>query len=543
MNDMRIPPGLLTGAPARDTGRDPGRNESSATPGFDRVMDNARQPAAAPAARDNAPEPARLRTPQRETPRNNEQRPPERSPAQPLDPRRADGVAPRRDAAPATERAGGSEQPGSDNRKVSNAHVNSGLAERAGAATADVTAAPAGAGDEPSPSLTAADAAAALASVPVTAPNLPIDLILRELQAATAALAAASDALAEPSGGSAPPAAPAAAALLSAAQPDTGAALLPAAAPPQQADAGPPAGYAKTLEVDARVPSADAGAPPADAGPGPADALRLLDGAAARTPAASALAATVTTAAAGADAGSRADAANRADARDAAARLFEPTLATAVEPTPEHSSRDRLLEDFERRFERSLAAAAGRPDGFTTGMPQALATGLAAAGVAPGAGAAAAYSLSPVSIAASVGQPAFTEELSHRVLLFAGQRVQNAELSLTPSDLGPIKVAIEIHGQEASLAFTAQHAGTRAAIEEALPRLREMFAGQGLQLTQAQVGDQSRQDPGRPGSDQAGRDRNLAALNAPERSSAVGVPAAGAAGYDARGLRIIDIRV
>jgi flagellar hook-length control protein FliK len=521
MNDMRIPPGLLTGAPARDTGRDPGRNESSATPGFDRVMDNARQPAAAPAARDNSPEPARLRTPQRETPRNNEQRPPERSPAQPLDPRRADGVAPRRDAAPATERAGGSEQPGSDNRAVSNAHVNSGLAERAGAATADATAAPAGAGDEPTPSLTAADAAAALASVPVTAPNLPIDLILRELQAATAALAAASDALAEPSGGSAPPAAPAAAALLSAAQPDTGAALLPAAAPPQQADAGPPA----------------------DAGPGPADALRLLDGAAARTPAASALAATVTTAAAGADAGSRADAANRADARDAAARLFEPTLAAAVEPTPEHSSRDRLLEDFERRFERSLAAAAGRPDGFTTGMPQALATGLAAAGVAPGAGAAAAYSLSPVSIAASVGQPAFTEELSHRVLLFAGQRVQNAELSLTPSDLGPIKVAIEIHGQEASLAFTAQHAGTRAAIEEALPRLREMFAGQGLQLTQAQVGDQSRQDPGRPGSDQAGRDRNLAALNAPERSSAVGVPAAGAAGYDARGLRIIDIRV
>ena len=39
MNDMRIPPGLLTGVPARDTGR----NESSATPGFDRVMDNARQ--------------------------------------------------------------------------------------------------------------------------------------------------------------------------------------------------------------------------------------------------------------------------------------------------------------------------------------------------------------------------------------------------------------------------------------------------------------------------------------------------------------------
>jgi flagellar hook-length control protein FliK len=38
------------------------------------------------------------------------------------------------------------------------------------------------------------------------------------------------------------------------------------------------------------------------------------------------------------------------------------------------------------------------------------------------------------------------------------------------------------------------HATTRAAIEDALPRLREMLADSGLQLTNAFVGDHARRD-------------------------------------------------
>ena len=466
MNDMRIPPGLLTGAPAREAGRDPGRNERSATRDFDRLMDNALQSEAAPAARGNAPEHTRLRASQRPTPLNGEQRQPEQPPAPPRgsgpqrEPQRADEGAPRRGTAPGAPRAGDTEPSDPGESAIGLRHDSARPAERDGAAATDAATTPTGSGDKPLSSQAAADNATALPAPPVTAPNLPIVQVLRELQAATAALAAASDAPVDPGGISAAVAAPTVAA-------------LPTDAPP----------------------------------------------------------------------GTSAAAASTADPGDTGALRFDPALPAGAEISPERSSRERLLEDFERRFERSLAAAAGRRDGFTPGVQQTLAAGLTAAGVAPVAGAAAAYGTAHVGIAATVGQPAFTEELSHRVLLFAGQRMHNAELSLTPADLGPIKVAIEIHGQEASLAFTAQHAATRTAIEDALPRLREMFAGQGLQLTQAQVGDQSRQDPGRPGSGQAGRDRNLAALGSPERSSAVGAPVAGTAASDARSLRIIDIHV
>jgi flagellar hook-length control protein FliK len=72
--------------------------------------------------------------------------------------------------------------------------------------------------------------------------------------------------------------------------------------------------------------------------------------------------------------------------------------------------------------------------------------------------------------------------------------VSSAELTLTPQDLGPVQIAIEVRGQDASLLLQAAHPATRAALEEALPKLREMFADQGLRLADAQVGQQAPHD-------------------------------------------------
>lgn len=225
-----------------------------------------------------------------------------------------------------------------------------------------------------------------------------------------------------------------------------------------------------------------------------------------------------------------------AAARSAKVEAAVLPAAAQVEGRVAAPSRDRLLEDFERRFERSLAAvASGGRDGFTPGTPQAL----AALSPAPAQATQPVYSVAHAGVGAALGQPGFTEELSHRVLLFAGQRVQNAELAITPADLGPIKVSIEMRGQEASLSFTAAQATTRAAIEDALPRLREMFAGQGLQLAHAHVGDQPRQDARRYGG-QAGQ--GASAVAAVGRASSV---AAGGTGGlpTVRGLGLIDIHV
>jgi flagellar hook-length control protein FliK len=205
-------------------------------------------------------------------------------------------------------------------------------------------------------------------------------------------------------------------------------------------------------------------------------------------------------------------------------------------------SRDRLLEDFERRFESSLARAAGAHGS----SPLNPAGPLAAAGLLPQpAPAAASMTVAYAGVTTPIGHPAFGNDLAHRVLILAGQRVQSAEISVTPGELGPIKVSIDLRGQEAAMQFSAAHATTRAAIEDALPRLREMLAAQGLQLTHANVSDQSQRDAGGTMGGQRhnggdGRAENGALAR---RESMARTEAGSAQPAVARWIGLIDVRV
>jgi flagellar hook-length control protein FliK len=94
-------------------------------------------------------------------------------------------------------------------------------------------------------------------------------------------------------------------------------------------------------------------------------------------------------------------------------------------------------------------------------------------------------------VSAPVGTPAFSDELGGKITWMANQGVQSASLQLSPEHLGPVAVHISVQDGSASVAFNANHADARAALEQALPRLREMFATQGLTLTDASVSQQS----------------------------------------------------
>jgi flagellar hook-length control protein FliK len=86
-----------------------------------------------------------------------------------------------------------------------------------------------------------------------------------------------------------------------------------------------------------------------------------------------------------------------------------------------------------------------------------------------------------------VGSRAWSEELGAQVTWMTDRGHQSASLRLSPEHLGPIEVQISIQDDQASVWFGAAHADTRAAIENALPRLREMLAGQGLALNDSGV--------------------------------------------------------
>jgi flagellar hook-length control protein FliK len=92
---------------------------------------------------------------------------------------------------------------------------------------------------------------------------------------------------------------------------------------------------------------------------------------------------------------------------------------------------------------------------------------------------------------APVGTAAFDEELGGKITWMANQGLQSASLQLSPEHLGPVDVRISVQDGSATVSFNAMHADTRAALEQALPRLREMFATHGLTLTDASVSQQS----------------------------------------------------
>lgn len=89
----------------------------------------------------------------------------------------------------------------------------------------------------------------------------------------------------------------------------------------------------------------------------------------------------------------------------------------------------------------------------------------------------------PVALPAPVQSPEFAGQLAAQVSVWVGDGVQQAELHLNPADLGPISVQIQIEGEHAHVAFAADAAVTREAIERGLPELASALREQGLTLS------------------------------------------------------------
>ena len=96
---------------------------------------------------------------------------------------------------------------------------------------------------------------------------------------------------------------------------------------------------------------------------------------------------------------------------------------------------------------------------------------------------------SPLAISTPVNQHAWGNEFGQKIIWMANQRNQSAELHLNPPELGPLEVVLKMNGDQATAMFTSPHAAVRDAIEQAIPKLREMLADNGIMLGQAMVSD------------------------------------------------------
>ena len=145
-----------------------------------------------------------------------------------------------------------------------------------------------------------------------------------------------------------------------------------------------------------------------------------------------------------------------------------------------------------------------------------------------------------------VDHDGFAEALARQSATLVVQGSNSAEIRLTPQDMGPIRIAITLAADGASLDFAADNAETRAAIEASVPHLRQMLADQGVRLTDWRLGDErTAESQQSTGSDAGRRHGEQADGNRPESSlqrqstEGTGNPAQGSAtsgGRPARGL-------
>ncbi|MCL1093764.1 flagellar hook-length control protein FliK [Shewanella kaireitica] len=97
----------------------------------------------------------------------------------------------------------------------------------------------------------------------------------------------------------------------------------------------------------------------------------------------------------------------------------------------------------------------------------------------------------------------FSPVMKQQLMTMVSQGVQHAEIRLDPAELGSMMVRIQVQGDTTQVQFQVSQHQTRDLVEQAMPRLREMLAEQGMQLTDGQV---SQGDRGNDQSFQGDRD-------------------------------------
>jgi len=95
------------------------------------------------------------------------------------------------------------------------------------------------------------------------------------------------------------------------------------------------------------------------------------------------------------------------------------------------------------------------------------------------------------AIAETFGKADWGQGMGKQVLWMVNQSISRAEIRLNPANLGPLEVRIEMDKDQVNVAFTSRHAEVRDAVEQAMPRLREMLEEKGLNLSDTDVSEHS----------------------------------------------------
>ncbi|MFT3758706.1 flagellar hook-length control protein FliK [Thauera sp.] len=117
-----------------------------------------------------------------------------------------------------------------------------------------------------------------------------------------------------------------------------------------------------------------------------------------------------------------------------------------------------------------------------------------------------------------VNRQAWAEDVGDQVRWMIGRAESKAELVLTPPNIGKLEVSISLSGDQTTAQFVASSQAARDALEQALPRLREILQQSGISLGQADVSTSEDRSAGSGGHDSGGQGRHTGGSGATAES-------------------------
>ena len=96
-----------------------------------------------------------------------------------------------------------------------------------------------------------------------------------------------------------------------------------------------------------------------------------------------------------------------------------------------------------------------------------------------------------ITMTSSLGDPGWDGEFLGRVNILVKGGIQEAKIQLSPPEMGRLEIKVSTEGDSAKIMFSVDSVAAREAIEQAMPRLRELLEQGGLQLSHSEVADHS----------------------------------------------------
>ncbi|MDR1163775.1 MAG: flagellar hook-length control protein FliK [Candidatus Accumulibacter sp.] len=180
-----------------------------------------------------------------------------------------------------------------------------------------------------------------------------------------------------------------------------------------------------------------------------------------------------------------------------AAFPVENAAATTVKAAKIADSASALAQLGVEALPQSAEPTVGRADAADTSTAANSALQIPASVTNASNANAKAAELSQAEVRTPVGNSAWGDDFNQKIVWLAKNDAQSAQITLNPPQLGPIEVSLNLDKGNATAFFVSANSEVRESIETAIPRLREMLAGAGIELGQAHVGAESFRQPTR----------------------------------------------